>query len=674
MVNLYWILRIRLISFVVTTFLLIAFASGTVRIHLQGDLSERLSNQIHSSLPYWILFSHLNDADYILDIDCKSEKKGRPRKAGDFALYGSLIGSAVAGVLLGLSSDENISRTLSIALISVGGGACLFGGIGLMGDASAGPYRVEYNATLNITDIYTGCQNTKQWNWVNDDPGTEISRVLSEFLTESRNDNHIPDIDLFKYKTEVHVNTELDSFPLELQVSDDVELMRVKILSNNKVFKTYNYVVDKIAVLSIKVPLVIGQNSVKISVEDWCGKCNYKEISVFRQKIQDDDMKGSLADKIPLTRPSLNFSCTLIGNRNIWHGGKKVGFIVTIENVGEGKGEVDVILSGDEYLLRLFGTVRSLGEIEPGKTKSEVFTINLPVEPPEKEAILYVELKEKQWGESPLKKEQIKVALVKVEKKVAEASPELLYPIPDAFEGKRQNGYALIVGLSKYLNVSAPKYSKNDAETFYEYVLKIFGIQEENISILLDEKATGSVIRGKLIDWMKKKKGFKVIYFAGHGVPDPENPREGDVFLLPYDGDTESRSTLISLNEISELGANTGDTVLIFLDACFSGGEGRTVQLASRPLVVAKIYETNAITFAAAEGSQPSKEFEKAQHGYFTYYTLLGLKGKADANNDGWITTTELYDFVKEKVSDATNNVQTPVLRPEKEIRIGKVE
>jgi uncharacterized caspase-like protein len=83
---------------------------------------------------------------------------------------------------------------------------------------------------------------------------------------------------------------------------------------------------------------------------------------------------------------------------------------------------------------------------------------------------------------------------------------------------------------------------------------------------------------------------------------------------------------------------------------------------------------TPAITFAAAEGTQPSKEFEEAKHGYFTYYALLGLKGKADANGDGWITTTELYQFVKAKISDATNNIQVPVLRPEKEIKIGKVK
>jgi uncharacterized caspase-like protein len=85
------------------------------------------------------------------------------------------------------------------------------------------------------------------------------------------------------------------------------------------------------------------------------------------------------------------------------------------------------------------------------------------------------------------------------------------------------------------------------------------------------------------------------------------------------------------------------------------------------------IPDTRAVTLASSQGSRPSKEFEKAQHGYFTYYTLLGLKGKADANNDGWVTTTELYNYVKKNVSDATNEVQVPVLKGAREIRLGRV-
>jgi hypothetical protein len=40
-----------------------------------------------------------------------------------------------------------------------------------------------------------------------------------------------------------------------------------------------------------------------------------------------------------------------------------------------------------------------------------------------------------------------------------------------------------------------------------------------------------------------------------------------------------------------------------------------------------------------------------------------GLRVEADADHDGWVTTSELYDHVKKNVSDATNEVQVPVLR-----------
>jgi tetratricopeptide (TPR) repeat protein len=255
--------------------------------------------------------------------------------------------------------------------------------------------------------------------------------------------------------------------------------------------------------------------------------------------------------------------------------------------------------------------------------------------------------------------------------------PQPLFPAPSVFESGRPNGHALVIGLSRYQSVPAPKYGSADAEAFAEFVAGAFGIARNRTEILLDDRATVGAIRGELIDWLAKKRGFKVIYFAGHGVPDPENPREGDVYLLPYDGNPERKSTLIPLKDVAELGTTEGDTVMVFLDACFSGaGDGRTASIASRPLVVAKVSATKAITLAAAEGTQPSKEFEKAQHGYFTYYTLLGLKGEADkkpfGNDDGWVTTTELYAYVRDKVSDATNNVQVPVYRPEREIKLGR--
>jgi hypothetical protein len=329
------------------------------------------------------------------------------------------------------------------------------------------------------------------------------------------------------------------------------------------------------------------------------------------------------------------------------------------------------VLEGDEFLTRQWGSERNLEDIKPGESKSTTFSLLMPTELERRQAKLRVVVKEGR-GYSPTEVPELTLNLVPAEKTATQVGvvEDVDNDVPRAGIS-RSDGYALVVGLSKYQSVTAPKYGQKDAETFAKYVSGTFGISQ--IKTMYDERATIGTICANLTDWLKKKHGFKVIYFAGHGVPDPENPRSGRVCVLPYDGDPELKSTLIPVSDLAELGANPDDTVVVFVDACYSG-EGRTVELASRPLVLAEIPETKAITFAAAEGSQPSKEFEKAQHGYFTYYTLLGLKGKADANNDGWVTTTELYNYVKKNVSDATNEVQVPVLRPAREIRLGKVK
>ncbi len=465
------------------------------------------------------------------------------------------------------------------------------------------------------------------------------------------------------------VNTK--DIKLFARLSDDRKLDEMKVYLNDNLYKTESFAEQTETERELVFPLNMGDNTIRITLTDWVGKKDEKEIIFTRLRGGEGTyVAGSLPKGEP--PPELNVLASPMDGNNTVVGGREEGIKVTITNQGRGIAKwVRVILEGDEYLVQTLGKERNLEDIKPGETKTATFSLLMPTELPKREAKIEVVVKEGR-GYSPTYKPSLRFNLIPAEvvTKVEEMVEDVDYDIPQG-SIKRDKGYALIIGLSKYSNVSAPKYAKNDAEVFSKYVSRVFGIA--NSKTLYDDKATGLTIKANLTDWLKTKRGFKVIYFAGHGVPDPENPREGDVFLLPYDGDPELKSTLISLKEISELGAVEGDTILVFLDACFSGAEGRTVQLASRPLVVSKIKETNAITFAGAEGTQPSKEFEKAQHGYFTYYTLLGLKGKADVDRDGWITTTELYEFVKAKVSDATNNVQIPVLRPEKEIRIGKV-
>jgi uncharacterized caspase-like protein len=69
---------------------------------------------------------------------------------------------------------------------------------------------------------------------------------------------------------------------------------------------------------------------------------------------------------------------------------------------------------------------------------------------------------------------------------------------------------------------------------------------------------------------------------------------------------------------------------------------------------------TNAL---AAKGNQTSQSLEEVKHGLFSYYTMLGMEGGADANNDNKITASELHAFIKDKVERQSQFRQTPELQ-----------
>jgi uncharacterized caspase-like protein len=323
---------------------------------------------------------------------------------------------------------------------------------------------------------------------------------------------------------------------------------------------------------------------------------------------------------------------------------------------------VRVQLEGDRFLTKQWGSERNLEDIKPGENKTAMFSLLMPTELERRQVKLRVVVKEGR-GYSPIEVPELTLNLVPAEKTSTQV--EVVEAVDNgipAVAAKRPGSSALIVGVSAYKNMPL-KYARKDAEVFRQYATKVLGISE--VKELLDEDATGGKVRGFLQDWMRKKRGLKVVFFAGHGTANPENLRDRTPYLVPYDGDLDLISTLVSAADVPGWCSSEKDTLLLVYDACMAGGD--------RPLVAVEVPEQGAITLAATEGDKPSKEFDKAQHGYFTYYTLLGLKGKADANSDGWVTTTELYNYVKKNVSDATNEVQVPVLRGAREVKIGKV-
>lgn len=245
----------------------------------------------------------------------------------------------------------------------------------------------------------------------------------------------------------------------------------------------------------------------------------------------------------------------------------------------------------------------------------------------------------------------------------------------DVKDFQQPNAYAVVIGISQYREEVIPKvaYAVKDAEAVAQLLEKQAGIPKTHIRILTDAKATGNDLR-TVGDWlrMRVKSESKVyVYYAGHGTP---NPTTGEAYLVPWDGNPDYPTGLFPLNELySTLNKLPAKDIVVLLDSCFSGAQGRSVLAkGARPMVISVenplLANGKVIVLAAATGSQISSDYDKAGHGLFTYVLLTGLQGEADTDKNGLVTLKELYPYVRRQVTETAveelNREQTPVLLP----------
>ncbi len=66
------------------------------------------------------------------------------------------------------------------------------------------------------------------------------------------------------------------------------------------------------------------------------------------------------------------------------------------------------------------------------------------------------------------------------------------------------------------------------------------------------------------------------------------------------------------------------------------------------------VRRTGAIVFSSCQGNEVSYENAKYENGIFTEYIIRALNGEGDINNDGYVTTEEIQQYVSSKVSNET--------------------
>jgi len=369
--------------------------------------------------------------------------------------------------------------------------------------------------------------------------------------------------------------------------------------------------------------------------------------------------------------PALDFDKTILpdGDANgdgIYEPGETLRIKVGVRNTGGKTARgVTITLEGD-HTIRTLIEDRQVGDIAPGSYLPIILEALVPETIPRKEVSFNIKVTES-GGFSARKEEEARVAFQPNEIKVVKQLAGL-DPVPNVNIGRRERSGAIVVGIGAYAeNVGPLKYAAKDAELAARYINGVLGIPESAIKIILDEKATKSRIEATVESMAEKGLDFIALYYSGHGIPDPENQRTGDPYIVPFDADLElGGRTLIRLNEIvSTLERRTKD-VLVLLDACFSGNvesAPKMYAMAQKGLGIApRFAQEKAVVMTASSATQPSLEFEKAGHGYFSYYFMLGLKGGADKDGDGAVTDTELCEYVKSAMAgdESLNGRQTP--------------
>ncbi len=243
--------------------------------------------------------------------------------------------------------------------------------------------------------------------------------------------------------------------------------------------------------------------------------------------------------------------------------------------------------------------------------------------------------------------------------------------------------WAILVGINEYTdkNISPLQKARNDAKLIAQ-ILEEQG-QFDEIYLMTDDISpknplypTRAHIEAKIDHVLDISTPVDTIlfFFSGHGISDTG----GNGYLLSVDSTIEkSLFTSIKVNDIMRKikDRNVGKSIL-FLDACRDLSNSNTKGFAKEGFKSEKYASGDIpVTFFSTSTGYYSYEDPKSSFGVFTKYLAHGMEGKADTNQDGIVTFSELEEFVQIGVtgwSDQNEKEQKPFVNYHKD-KQGKI-
>lgn len=242
--------------------------------------------------------------------------------------------------------------------------------------------------------------------------------------------------------------------------------------------------------------------------------------------------------------------------------------------------------------------------------------------------------------------------------------------------------YALLIGVSDYQDERVPDLPAcvNDAQSLKNVLLDpMHGMfLPENVTLLLNEKVTGKEVVDAL-DKISRKAGkddLVIVFFSGHGAVD----ERGRSYWVMHDTDiTRLRATALPENDITELTDQIKSNRLVMLiDSCYAASTaqiGGSKSLLDLKSLYPQFTGQGRVAITASKGDQLSVVIKDKQHpGYgfsaFSWNIISGLKGDGDADHDGVVTVSELWDYVKDR-TESTARQQGGEQQPQLKGQLG---
>lgn len=258
---------------------------------------------------------------------------------------------------------------------------------------------------------------------------------------------------------------------------------------------------------------------------------------------------------------------------------------------------------------------------------------------------------------------------------------EPMTAVTKEIHGKKfRKKFALVIGISNYKHqgkdgLTNLLFADDDAIDFSDALGKL-GWSSSHVKKLINRNATKRNIEIALESWLTKagENDLIVVFWAGHGFPDPEDPQK--VYFACYDTELSIPATGYRMDRVRQsLEERSARNVLFFGDTCHAGklitrGERQNAIAAHlKGLRQQKKIPKGWIFMVGAETDRYALESSSWSNGAFTFCLVAGMLGKADGfesigPKDGIVTMRELQAYLNSAMPDKTQKALGVAKRP----------